>query len=271
MVAFGRKPFAKKDPAKKVLARFKEVNSTVEWVSLPSRFSKTKESWDSADLRREQLKKLFVRTHKESGINNLGRKLQRVSQWKLFGRVGNAAFYILPSGRKIVAKYVGYSDTRKDNSPEKQLEYFLKAKRAGVTLETPYAWMESMTGKRWVVTGYILGEALGSWVTKASVGQQVEVARKTGTIIGKLHRAGLIHGHPHSGNWIIQKTEHGLIPRLIDASLMGQKVWGLSKIQGYADIHSTYAHFMNVQDALKNSPKKVFMEAYEKELAKGTL
>ncbi|MCS7107682.1 MAG: Kae1-associated kinase Bud32 [Acidilobaceae archaeon] len=133
----------------------------------------------------------------------------------------------------------------------REARVMLKAREVGVPAPRLYALFPSMS---LIVMEYIEGETLKE-VAEKDAERAIELGRRAGTIVARLHEAGIAHGDPTTSNFIFSRGEL----RVIDFGLAEFT----SDVEDFAvDVHLFRRAVESAHARIAHSMFSSFLEGY---------
>ncbi|QQR92540.1 MAG: hypothetical protein IPJ89_05340 [Candidatus Iainarchaeum archaeon] len=149
----------------------------------------------------------------------LGKGLADPSKWKRIGGTSTAMFFRTPTGMEIVVKpeleifpKIGKLGRNKYGFRH-MLPVLMELMRRRVAIERPLALVETQSGHHFYVVRREKGKTL------ASTHPTISIAESMGRFLAGIHSKGVVHGHPHNLNWVVE----GGRARLIDSKAVSFK------------------------------------------------
>ncbi|MFA6269102.1 MAG: hypothetical protein WCW13_02370 [archaeon] len=144
-----------------------------------------------------------------------------IKKWKRIGRKSAVTFFKTPSGVNVAVRpelgitRAGATIAMHKNNPRQRRTFnaLKELLRRGVRIETPLGELVTSEGIVCCVTkmedGVTLNEFLNQ--TKPKKQQVLNVAKSMAQELANIHKKGVLHNHPHDGNWLIHNGKATLI------------------------------------------------------------
>jgi hypothetical protein len=182
----------------------------------------------------------------------------KISEWKRFKQpVGEASFFALPDGRKVVIKPCLY------HSVPKIFRILVKLIRKRVRFEEPLGIIESQGGKLYLISRFIEGKPLKEWLRTAKPKEKLLIVQSMGIQLADFHSKGFLHGHPHRENWIV----NGVQVKMIDPTeIRTKEEWVQEKkpLSWWNHLQEKEAEGVEMDLEVGSIEANIFIEAYKK-------
>ncbi len=155
-------------------------------------------------------------------VSRLPKQLWDLAQWKRISEKDGVSFFRLPNGQRVVVRpevwvpfppmIIGKRTTHRQ--PRRMLTVLNELIMRGVNIESPVAELLGRDGRVYFVTKMEKGNTLEETLRKKPSKENVlAIAGSMGKFLADMHNKGVLHGHPHNKNWLIE----GSNARLVDA------------------------------------------------------
>lgn len=149
-----------------------------------------------------------------------GVNLGHISKWKFIRQKGNGAlFFKTPSGEVVVVRHeIGLAThptkigARKTGQPRRMLSVLNELIKRNVRMEIPLGEFVDEHNRVFYVTKKLAGITLLEFLQKSHPKEKVNaIAKSMGEELADLHKKGVVHNHPNSGNWLVYRGRVRLI------------------------------------------------------------
>lgn len=153
------------------------------------------------------------------------RKLPPISKWKFERENSGGKIFKLPNNKRIIIKPEFWIDNKNikiaknPSGGRHMLKLINELVRRKINIEIPLGEIRTKQGRRYYITELKEGRNLGEIFKKLNRNELKKIAKQMGQELARIHKKGVIHGHPHTGNWIL--TQKG--PKLIDVKYINFK------------------------------------------------
>jgi len=206
----------------------------------------------------------------------LDKKLADVKRWRFLYADSGATFFKLPNGAKVVVKpevlapfppmKIGKRNSNRE--PRRMLTVMNELVKRGVEIEVPLGEIVAKNKHTLYITKAAKGITLANYLTSSPPQDGVlRIAKNMARVLANAHKKGVLHGHPHDKNWIINNNS----ARLIDAkgvSFKEEYPW--KTIMGRVHTFETFANgeMHSTASWLPKYAQQTFLAEYSKRLGK---
>lgn len=145
-------------------------------------------------------------------------KVPPIHTWKYVGKNSGLVFYDLGKGVRVAVnpelavlqpmRKIGKgSQTRL----KRMLPVLTELVKRRVRIETPLGLIMTKKGETHYVVRIKKGIALTQRMVNASATERKLIAKSMGREMADIHNKGVVHGHPHENNWLIEGTKARLV------------------------------------------------------------